>query len=350
MKKIKPVKIPIKRMKMKKELRLSIITLLALIMLASSYSAFAAHQSPTTIEQITPTYTYTQTANYDYKVYLKPNSLYTTSVIYPGEQTIFKKIIDTINASIDYSFNANQNAEISGSYSLTGQVQTSLWTKDFTIEPTKTFTSSSNKASFEINFPLNLTVYEDYITKVNEETGATAAEPKLLLLTKIKINAKTGNKTVKEEYNPTLEIPLNKNIVEFIGNLTTSKSGQLSKTIEIDQPEVESQQTIYTSSSAIFAVILILFVVLSKSEFNQEEKTLVELKKIKKKYGEWIVETTDLPIISQRLEKITVNSFDDLVKISEEIGRPIIYFTDETNQHSFYIIDNNLQYRYQITQ
>ena len=90
--KIKPIKI-IKRMNLKKEIRISVISLLGLLILASSYTAFAAYQEPTTVELVTPTYTYTHTGDYNYVVHLKNNSLYNTKVIYPGGQTVFKKIV-----------------------------------------------------------------------------------------------------------------------------------------------------------------------------------------------------------------------------------------------------------------
>ena len=346
--KIKPIKI-IKRVTLKKEIRISVISLLGLLILASSYTAFAAYQEPTTVELVTPTYTYAHTGNYDYIVHLKDNSLYNTKVIYPGGQTIFKKIVDNINGSFTYYFNSNKQSEITGTYKITGHVQTSLWSKDFIITPQTSFNSNSNQAKFSTSFPLNLTIYEDYVAKVNAETGATASDSKLVLETQIMLSSKLTNGSIREEFAPTLEIPLGGNIIEINENLTTTKSGSISKTEEIDQPGVESERSTWTSSSVFFAIALVIFALLTKSEIDEETKFELELKKIDKKYGEWIIKSNGVPPDTTKyLENITVSSLDDLIKISEEIAKPIIQYTNKDGEQIFYVYDENIQYTYNL--
>ena len=130
------IKKPFKIVKIHRELRLSIIALLGIIIIASSFNAYSASQEPTTIEKITPTYVYKQTGLWDYEVYIKNNSLYDTNILNPGEGIYFKKLIDNINMSYTYRFIANRPSKIQGTYEITAEVQTSLWSKDFTITPT----------------------------------------------------------------------------------------------------------------------------------------------------------------------------------------------------------------------
>lgn len=80
-----------KRIKLHKELRYSIIGILFFLIIISGYSAFSAIQESNTIEQMIPIYSYIHTGKYDYQVYLKPNSLYNTTILYPGQKTYFKK-------------------------------------------------------------------------------------------------------------------------------------------------------------------------------------------------------------------------------------------------------------------
>lgn len=351
MKKMKlKIKKPKGRINLKKELRISIIALLGLLILASSYTAFAAHQTPSTIEQITPTYSYTHTGTYDYKVYLKDNSLYATDVLLPGQGTFFKKIVDHVNASYAYNFIGNKQADIQGIYKITAQVQTSLWSKNFEITPSTRFNSNSSQARFITDFPINVTIYENYLAKVNEETGTTAQESTLTIQCSVSLYAHVANGTVNEEFSSSLQIPLGGNILEINGNLTTGKYGAIETTQTVEQPKVENQRVTYTSSSLVFLIALVLFAIFTKSEIDPETMYAHKLKKINKKYGEWIVESKDLPPnTSSYLENITVNSFDDLIKISEELGKPIIQFTNMDDEQIFYVYDDNIQYRYILT-
>ena len=44
---------------------------------------------------------------------------------------------------------------------------------------------------------------------------------------------------------------------------------------------------------------------------------------------------------------IPTKSLDDLVKISEELGKPIIYaVTNSEKKHSFYVLDDQMYYQY----
>ena len=351
MKKMKlKIKRPISRINLKKELRISIITLLGILILASSYTAFAAHQTPTTIEQITPAYGYTHTGTYDYKVYLTNNSLYATNVLLPGQGTFFKKIVDHINASYTYNFIGNKQAEIQGTYKITAQVQTNLWSKTFEITPSTRFNSNSSQARFITDFPINVTIYENYLAKVNEETGTTAQESTLIIQCSVSLYAHVADGNVNEEFSSSLQIPLGGSILEINENLTTGKYGAIETTQTVEQPGVKNQRTTYASSSLVFLIALVLFAIFTKSEIDEETRFKLELKKINKKYGEWIVESKGLqPNTASYLENITVNSLDDLIKISEEMGKPIIRFINEQNEHIFYIYDENLQYQYKLT-
>ena len=71
-------------------------------------------------------------------------------------------------------------------------------------------------------------------------------------------------------------------------------------------------------------------------------------KQITKKYGEWIVKANTNPK-TQLTNTIPITSIQDLSKISEELGKPIIQFSDENEKkpiHIYYIIDDTTIYKY----
>ena len=346
--KLKTLK-PIKRINLQKEIRISIITLLAILIMASSYTAFAAYEKPTTIEETIPTYAYTHNGYYDYEITIMNNSLYGATILSPGDGTFFKKLIENINMTYTYNYQATKTSTIKGTYKVTATIQTSLWVKEFTIIPTTSFENTGVQAGFTTNFPLNLTFYENFIATISEETGTSASEQTLIIKCTVLLDAESADGTVNEVFSPSIQMPLGTNVVEIDGVLTTTQNGALEETTQVEQTHVETERTTWTSSSLLFLIILIIFTLVTKTEKDSETMKTQQLKKIAKKYGEWIVETNDLQPDTNYLENVTLNSFDDLIKISEEIGKPIIKFTDDQDVQIFCVYDENIKYSYKLT-
>jgi len=346
----KTKEIPIKKIKIQTNLRMAMIAILGVILIISAYStygAYAAHQQPITTEESIPIVEYTHTGTFNYIVYFKNNTVYNTSILYPGQGNIFKKITDYINASLTYRFFCDQLADIDGTYELTAEIQTSIWTKEYTIIPQTAFSSTNSKqASFNANFPINYSRFESIVTQINNETGVTAGDTALIMKCNIDINAETNKGDISESFTPSLNISLGGNIIEIEGDLSQYSSGVLEETQEIVQ-QVSIEQSLYWSvTSIVFLIVLAVFFMFTKSDEAAFGKTDKRVKKILKKYGEWIVETEKLPTI-EGAKIAPMKSLDDLVKISEELGKPIIHVaSDKDKKHTFYVFDEAMSYQY----
>ncbi|BDC17813.1 hypothetical protein [Acidianus sp. HS-5] len=89
--------------------------------------------------------------------------------------------------------------------------------------------------------------------------------------------------------------------------------------------------------SAIPAVALISLLFLAKNKDESVlERTMKKLKKVKK----ILIETTERPIVK---EVVKVNSVDDIIKYSANLGKPIILYK-EKNSIEVWSIDNNIGY------
>jgi len=344
----KKAKAKIGRIKLQRTLRISVITILGILLILAAYATYAAYQQPTTKEQTKPAVSYIHTGRFDYQVYLKPNILYNNiTVMYPGQGTFFKKLIDHINATFTYQFSADKPVIISGTYKLTAQLTTNLWTKEFTIIPEKQF----NSTPLTINFPINYTYYEEYLQKINEETGTIATEIKLNIQCMVLLSAHTNEGDINEVFSPSIQIPLEGTSITVEGELTPTQPGSIETTIRVTQKSVLEQRENMAKASIIITAIILVFIAITKTKL--EKTTIIErqLKKLNKKYGEWIIETNELPTSKKQGESVIVQSIDDLVKISEETGRPIIHYKDPLlsnleEQHTFYVFDDETHYKY----
>lgn len=328
-------------------IRFVVLAILSFIVIASAYSAYATYQPPTTSEKTITTSEYTHTGTFNYVVYLKNNTVYNTSILYPGQGNIFKKITDHINASLTYRFFCDQLADIDGTYELNAEIQTSIWTKEYTIIPQTAFSSTNSKtASFNTNFPINYTHFEDIVAAIDEETGVNAGDTALIMKCNIDITAEINNGSISESFTPSLNVSLGGNIIEINGDLSQYSSGVLEETEEIVQPGSVEQSFYWSLTSILFLIILAVFFMFTKSDEAAFGKTDKLVRKILKKYGEWIVETEKLPTIEDA-KIIPMKSLDDLVKISEELGKPIIHVaSDKDKKHVFYVLDDQIHYQY----
>ena len=347
--KIKPIRI--KKKKIQNNIRLAVIAILGVILIISAYStygAYVAYEQPITTEESVPIVEYTHTGKFSYIAYLKNNTVYNTNILYPGQGNIFKKITDHINASLSYRFSCNKIADMAGIYEITAKIQTDLWSKEYTVTSNTAFSSNGSTANFNINFPIDYANFERIVNQINNETGVNAADTTLIISCNIDIVAKTNEGNIYDSFAPSLSIPLKTNIIEIDGNLTQSKSGVLEETQTIVQENSIEQSVYWGLTSVIFLVALALFYIFTKSDRIILNKADKQVKKILKKYGEWIVETEKLPVLVGS-KMISTKSLDDLVKISEELGKPIIYtITNSEKKHVFYVLDDQMHYQYVI--
>jgi hypothetical protein len=339
----------IKKITIKTELRKYSIIIIAFITLISILNTIVAYQSPISKEEITPLINYFHNGKYNYMVYLKNNSLYDTNILFTTGEIYFKNIIEKLNISYNYIFNTDQYANINGTYHINAQLSNNLWSKNFTIIPQTNFNNDAKQVLFTTTFPLNIIKYDDFIEQVNNETDTTPQDSTLYISTLVNIQANTINTSIKDEFTHTIEIPWKKNTIEINRNLTINKNGNLVNTTYLELQSVKDSRLTWSTISIILGIILILFIIITEYDTKYDEIKLNQVKKIKKKYGEWIIELdNNTPKVRQFQNTNTVKNIDDLVKLSEELGKPIISFRTEDNEYIYYVYDHPILYLFSI--
>jgi hypothetical protein len=76
-----------------------------------------------------------------------------------------------------------------------------------------------------------------------------------------------------------------------------------------------------------------------------------EADRVKKKYGGWIVDTVNLPSHADD-RVIPLNSLEDLIKVAEETGKPVIHKMSTTSkgEHTYHVFDGLTRYDYTLMQ
>ena len=344
MKEIKP-----KRISLQKNIRIGVVALFCIIFLFTISITYGTYQEPTTSTETVVTYTYTQTGIFDFTINLKNNSIYNKTEIKPEREIVFKQIVDSINASFTYHYRGNESAETTGQYSLSAQVTTDLWEKNYAIIPKSNFNSNKITASFDFDFPINITFYENVVTEIDDEIGIGSSNPILTIECNIVVSSQTSKGVVYDSFIHSVNLSLGGNIIEFGGDFVQSDAGVLTGEEQVFLQDVVDNRNIWSATSLIFFLILVCFYLVTKNTIEKADKTQKMVKKIKKKYGEWIVEVEKPPKRALGAEVISVKSLEDLIKTSEELGKPVLYHTSSSGKkakHAFYVIDELLQYEH----
>jgi hypothetical protein len=340
-----------KRIRMKKNIRLLVIGLIGLLILFSTASAYSAYQKQETTTETIPVLSYSQNGRFDYGAYLKPNTIYPdTEYLRPGQGIYFKNIIENITSSFTYTFTIDKNAEITGSYRLNTEIQTSLWTKSYpgdTENSTGTFKRDGRRAEFTIEpFEIDLDYYESIITKIEGETGVTVGSPKLVIKCTVSISAKTEEKTITKTFTPTLSLSLKTKQIEITAPQTNQQSFVETEQQTNYHPEVVNQRNQWTNTAYILLGLLVVSAVFTQNVGEKLSKTEKTIKKINKKYGEWIVELDKKPETIIDSDVVHMKTMEGLIKISEELTKPVLHYVSKDDSHFYYVLDESIQYQY----
>ena len=347
------IKIKLKKIKIPLTIRMLAIAVLGIILIISAFSTYAAYQEPTTTEEPYTTLTYRHSSRFNYIVYLTNNTVYNKTTLYPGEGIIFKQIVDNLNTSFTYNFQftylqIDKSTDISGSYNIQAEIQTDIWTKTYTLVPITSFNSSGKTANFKVDFPIDFPFYDDIVTTINSETGINAPNPLLIIKCNVAVTAKTGNEVIFDSFAPSITVSLNQKTIEISEILSLSQSGSRTGTETVFHQEVVDQRNNWTLFSIIFLIVFLTLLLITTNKIETVSKTEKMLKKINKKYGEWLVKTDKKPETSSS-KIITLGTLEDLSKVGEELGKPLIHYNpvlDNDEEHIFYVLDEKTIYKY----
>ena len=189
------------------------------------------------------------------------------------------------------------------------------------------------------------------MNQITQEIGVTAQDVTLTYRITIDVKAKTDYGTIRETFTPQIVIPLSEDTITIDGSLTTTQTDSLNELETSTIPADLTQRRMMPIVLAVFAIILLVVLAFTRATSELDSYAEKQLKKINKKYGEWIIETDKVPT-TKNTQTIVVKAIEDLVKISEELGKPIMYHkTTSVNpgeKHTFYVFDENISYKHEL--
>ena len=332
------------KLQINKKLRFVLISILIILISISSFLLFREVRIPKYEEQTKAVYTYNNKASAKHTVILKPNNLYDVSTLDEGKVYI-TEFVDQIRASFNYEFSGERNIDIKGNYEIIAKVQgftgegenlKNIWEKKYIIVKKEDFDIEDKTKTIKEEVRLSLEPYNNFVKEV-KETSNVSSQTMLTLVMNVNLTGEINKNKLEDTISPSLIIPLDSPMFEIGGNKTIDEEQSIEEIANVQIP-VNSKQVIFYGVIIFLLLsllILLFFFIEIAAEKDAHEKLL---KKIFKKHGDRLVALNNEFIIDTT-NTIHVKSIDDLVRIADEIGKPILYKYNQDHKeiNMFYI-------------
>jgi len=313
-----------------------------------------ATTTPTSTATTTQTTTtpITQTTSETYPSFnlIGQNSTTTTNaptILGPG-QIAFVNLINDMYVGFAYQFQANKAVQnLNATVDIVANLAASQsWSKSFDL------LQSTKSGNFTVDFPLDIASYAALMQSINSEIGTAPTSYTLTVTANIHTTAKTAYGPIDETFSPTMTGTITGGVLTWNQNLTDSKGGTINQTNIVANKSfglsIPAAETIFGILSFIFILCLVFLVMLySKNRGPEPSSYDRKIEKIRKKYGTRIAESINNSEIESQ-EQVSMNSIDDLIKISDELGKPVVHRSGgpSGDVESYYVIDGNTKYEY----
>ena len=324
---------------------LFVFVALALVSIAF---AFVVHQIPIREVRTEVLGSYQSRATYDCVAKLYPNTIYNVTTLKPEEGTLYIRITQHINVTLNYEFQApTTNANIT--YSLKRILAGETWQKDSTV--ISKITTNETRIKIDDIPPVDIDEISSLIREIEQETGTSSTRYNVTFSALFHITAETSFGRIEQTFNPALCITLDyrapKGDIIKIEGLQHRKTETVTSEAAIVRHDVINQR--YTSYVFIVASIsgLAASIFMYRKflpSFSSPEK---KIEKLTKPHEEIIIKIESLvQMEGKETSTVYVKSLKDLVKTAELLAKPIMHFQESPQVHLFMVIEGKNRYCY----
>lgn len=319
-------------MKMKITKTLKVILLMTNIILITGVATYLYlyYATPHFIDESIVKYKYTQKGEVNYQVFLKPNNLYSEGSMEEGK-IYLTQIIDYIKINFSYIFEGNVPASIKGNYEIIAviegytkdnEITKTIWKKVFPVIKKTYIEANKENISIDKTAIIKLAEYEEYARSIMQAIKVNSSA-RLSVQMNVDLTADIDEVFTQEKMSPSIEMPLNVSYFTISKLNNEEKPGIIEETRQVEVP-ADMKKIILCGMIIGILIVSLLFIIIFTIEPTEEHIYIKKFTKIFKNHGNRLValkskiDVPDKPCCN-------VRSIDDLVKIADELGRPVLY-------------------------
>lgn len=344
-----------KKIKMDQRVRWIITGIFIVGIIAFSMQAIKESKNIGIEQQEKIKYEYTAGTDINYAVNLVPNILYDTEKIYE-EETYISEFIKSINVNFKMYFKGSDTAKIKGDYKVIAQMagytgqkeeKKDIWTKNFELVPATSF-EQQDSCKVQQLVVIDYHTY-DALAQTITEASKVNVPVELRIIIEGQMIADTAYDAITQPIASTLVIPL-KNAYFNIEKLGVDVTTDAIKDItEITLPP--NNKVIGQNVTGVIILIILLIILWSiTTKLDATDIKQKEINKILKNHSSRLVAVDNIVETAQQ-EIYEVKTMDDLVKIADELEKPIIYQYNRNvlKINVFYVMDKTCRYIYRMS-
>lgn len=298
-------------------------------------------------------YHYTNAFNYDYEVNLLDNKYMNNNEVTEKNMSYVTDLIDTIDLKLHYTYSGNQESEIEYHYKIIGKMEASytqddeeriVWKKEDNIIEEKTDKNHSGQLSIDEDIELDLKEWNAIIEEFEQEMGMKL---NAVYVVTLQIETKTNiqGQDIKNEYSSNIYVDLGNKTTQVEGDNDKENTEYISKEIATQGEQNILYMIIQIVIFAI-GIYMLYFVLRAKTTNRVKNEYRQELNKILRICQDKIVQTKSRPEVDMK-NTVEVKDFAEMIKVSEELFKPILYWTDNEKEEAWFIVmSNQVIYRY----
>jgi hypothetical protein len=290
-----------------------------------------------------PLLAYEQTGRFNYRVHLKPNSLFETMELDAG-QSYFLRLVENIQLHYTYQLTADQAVQdpnfIYTATAIFGVPE--LWEREFPLVPP----TAVSAESFSFPVALPIPYFLDTLQAVQQEIGSNLRSPQLTVQIQIIPAVTTAGGQITEPFTHNLQIAFEDNLVYVGTNLSKRESGSLTTSTWVTRENTRRARA-YT----IISTVLTTSVLAALIWYNQRYRPALpsyhqELRTAKRHLKGLLVYTDALPPVSARQVIVHLSSIWALINLAEDTLRPVMYSENGPGYH-YCLMDERGATRYE---
>ncbi len=344
-----------RKVRINKYLRMGLLLVSAILAIGSAGLMTLEYSKEHIREEKRSIYDYNVKSDVNYSVHVKPNILYENEELGEGEMYL-TEFVDYITADFTHSFIGSEPIDVEGDYRVSAEVRgytnkndekQIIWRKVFELIPEQSLKLNTDKHNVQKEIKVNFHEYNAFAQSVLQASKVNLSVELVVMM--------EGNQTLelpkgsqKDEIKTAISIPLNNGYFSITKEGQNDQSHVVEETVQV--PAEADKGLIIRCGMALgigglgFIAILLFIGVHSLEDLKKKK-----IKKILNEHGSRMV-VVDHMKVTEDLEVYHVSTIDDLIKIADEIEKPVFYEQENDLLHitKFYVKENGMLYIYEI--
>lgn len=323
--------------------RITVLVLIVIILAITSFTTIFISLR----NQVNYYIHYDEKSDLDYKVYLKDNDYFGE---YLGkDKQYIASLIDHIQADFNYKLSIDEKIDYSYYYFIDAEVQVldsngkALYQKTDEMIKKQSFDNPKDY-TFNINKSVDLdyNYYNNIVNTFIKKYGLSNVKSQVILKMYVGINGdcKEFESSLSDNAVISMTVPLTTNTVNIDMNYVLNNG--TNKLLECRKTSFFDNHGLVIGIGLGILTILILLLTIKYSYKTRSTLTIYnkKLKSIFNNYGQYISKIKS-EIKYEKYQVVFVEEFEDLFEVRNSSGSPILFFQDESNIKSAFIVPTN---------